>query len=147
MVASARRPAARKPSPRRRAVFTGLLDALEHVLDEGVTRATLRHLSFGEVMEWERLFALSVPVVDAARQRCSAAGAGDAWEPSLAQLVVCAAGITALARHAGVPGETSPDAPDVAALGTLRAAVDAAYRYSRQAHDRALLTAFADAAA
>jgi hypothetical protein len=140
-------PATRKPSPRRRAVFLGLLDALDHVLDEGVTRATLRHLTYGEILEWERLFTLSEPVVESVRRADDTLDADVGHDPSLTQLVVCAAGVAALARRAGLLDEPDDARSGVAALRALREAVDAAYRYSRRAHDPALQAALDQPAA
>lgn len=134
---SPRRPAV---SPRRRAVYGALLAALDHLLEEGVPRATLAHLEHQAVREWERLFGLSETVVQALLQRPALVaddrpGAGS--DPALTQLVVCASALVQLARRAGVldgPGAPPP-------LGALRDAVAAAYRYSQRARDRGLLAA------
>lgn len=120
------------------AVYAALLHALEVVLEEGVPRSSLvgADLSVAQADEWQRAFVQAEALV--AELHAHPLGRSVARRT---RLVVIAASLGALARHAGLDDASHPG------LAALRATLDAAFAYAQSAHDERLARALGGSAA
>lgn len=120
------------------AVYAALLHALDTVLEEGVPRGCLvaAGLSVAQADEWQRAFVQAESLVT--ELHAHPLGRSVARRT---RLVVIAASLGALARHAGLDDPANPG------LAQLRTALDAAYDYARAAHDERLQRALSGSAA
>jgi hypothetical protein len=120
------------------AVYASLLHALDAVLEEGVPRGSLvgASLSVEQADAWQHAFVQAEALV--AELHAHPLGRSAARRT---RLVVMAASLGALARHAGLDDARHPG------LAQLRTALDAAYEHARATHDERLQRALAGSAA
>lgn len=125
-----------------RAVYRAVLDALDHVLEEGIPRGAVVGVPLEVVFEWERALMHAEASVSALRARWTRVRAGD---PALVPLVVVARAVAAGARAAGLG--PAIDAGGLPAVAELERTLAAALAHARAAHDAALQAALSGSAA
>ena len=128
--------------PSARTVYGAVLDALEHVLEEGVPRTAVASADFSVLLEWERAFAHAERATSALRARWAKVRAADR---ALVPLVVVARAVAMGARAAGLGGRI--DAGELPEFASLERALAAALAHARAAHDDALRSALTGPAA
>jgi hypothetical protein len=124
-------------------VYAALLHALDAVLEEGVPRGSLVRagLSAAQADEWQRGFVLAEQLAAEFHAPHLRPGARLRSARLRTRLVVVAASLGALARHAGLDGAAHPG------FDELRQALDDAYAYAARAHDDNLRRALSETAA
>jgi hypothetical protein len=133
------------PSARARrsdlAVYRTVLDALDHVLEDGVPRSAVVGAELALLAEWGHTWTRADVALAGLRARWPPV---DVADPALVALVVVARAVVRLAHDAGLTAAIA--AGHHPAIATLAASLDTALRYARAAPHDVLQAALTDSA-